>query len=267
MLVAGGGGLTLLLQDSPHRSARDSVPLYAAAGDVVAVPGRPVRLCSPLPQPAMYPAPAPSYCDYGVDVEGVDLDALEDRRTDNGVVSGRAQLTGTFVEGTLHVTDQRSPAPGGGADFFVTPPCPAPDGGWPRVRADAVGLVQYKKRHPDAVLGIDVMPVSQDQAVAFVLVVGDTQAAYADLRPRYGDALCIATSRYTRAEFRAAYGDPALTPGVERQIWSKSGYQVLIEGELGVQVQATYETPQLKAAVAKHPAGLVHVEAFLKPVD
>src|SRR5689334_12221051 len=67
-----------------------------ASGRVVSVPGRRVRFCAPVPVAAIGYAPgqepAPSYCPKGVDVTGVDLSALSNRREKDGAVEGAATL-------------------------------------------------------------------------------------------------------------------------------------------------------------------------------
>jgi hypothetical protein len=108
------------------------------AGEVRAVPGRPVRMCAPVPVPATAVGyapgrePAPGYCAEGVTLIGADLDALTARTVRAGVVSGWAEVEGRYAAGV--VTVDRVGPPSAATDRVPPPPpqpdCPAPAGGW-----------------------------------------------------------------------------------------------------------------------------------------
>ena len=256
---------------TPSPTAPDG-PLYGATGRVVSVPGKPVRFCAPVPTRDVRSTspPPPAYCDLGVDVVGVDLDTLTERREVDGAVEGRAQLTGTFTDATLHVTDQNLAAVADHPIGYDTPPCPAPAGGWPKgaenenLNTDA--LQAYQAAHTDEVPMVALLRPSVDQVLAYLITAGDVAAAQTALRPTYGARLCVAKSLYTVAQVHAAQEDPGLRGGPGTQIYAFGGTGLGRGEQVTVDVSATYETPAITAAVARHPEGLVRLDLFLNPV-
>lgn len=255
------------LSPSPSPSSTAGA-LYGASGRVVSVPGKPVRFCAATPQPAVLisPPPPPAYCGFGVDVEGVDLDRLDNRREQAGAIEGWAALEGTFDGTVLRVTKQ------GPQDLSVTPtppdtpPCSPPDGGWPEGGdLDTTALTDYQAKHPE-VLMIALLRPSQTQVLAYVLTSGDVDAAERALRPTYGERLCVHRSRFTKAELDAAIADPALQGGEGTQVFTWGGGGLSRDGELQSTVGATWAEPALLAAQARHPKGLVALDLFLNPV-
>lgn len=258
---------------APSPTASDG-PLYGASGRVVSVPGKPVRICAPTGDlgVAYSHPPPPAYCDLGVDVEGVDLDRLAQRREQDGAVEGQASLTGTWDGTTLRVRSQSAPDKDAGLrEQFTDPPCPAPAGGWPtgpeneNLNTDA--LQAYQAAHPDEVPIVALARPSSHQVVAYLMTAGDVAAAEAALRPTYATRLCVAKSRFTPAEVKAAQDDPGLRGGPGSQIYAFGGFGIGVDGQVTADVSATYETPAIAAAVARHPKGLVRLELFLKPVS
>ena len=136
-------------------------------GGVVALPGRPVRLCSGGgPQTGVDvafrgPIPTPAYCPVGITLVGADLDRLGARQERDGAVWGTAEVTGVYRDRTITVTGQRVPPV---TDLEQQKPltdefpadCHPPAGGWPqREVQDMPGIDradQYVAAHPD-VLG------------------------------------------------------------------------------------------------------------------
>lgn len=268
----GGEPADSLAQASPSGAAEGQ--LYEGIGRVVAVPGRPVRFCAPVPTTLVLiiPRPAPAYCDFGVDVVGVDLDALSQRREAEGAVEGQARLTGTLEDGVLHVLTQGAPTSlaDGTLPTYGFVPCPAPAGGWPRgakgENLDAAALQAYQAQHPAEVSEVAMLRPSQDQVVAYLLTSGDVSAAQDALHPTYGARLCVGVSRYTPAQVAAAQTDPAFKGGAATQVYAFGGTGLGPDAQVTVEVSATLLTPELEAAVAKHPKGLVRLDLFLKPV-
>ena len=271
VLTACGSTSTRLAAPTPTPTV-PAGPLCGATGRVVSVPGRPVRFCAPVPTAAVGSTapPPPAYCDLGVGVVGVDLDALTDRREDHGAIEGRAQLTGTFSDATLHVTDQKQAAVGDHPQGYDAPPCPAPAGGWPsgaeteNLNTDA--LQAYQAAHADEVPMVALLRPSAHQVLAYLMTAGDVAAAQTALRPTYGARLCVARSLYTVAQVHAAQEDPGLRGGPGTQIYAFGGTGLGGDGQVTVDVSATYETPAIAAAVARHPKGLVRLDLFLNPV-
>jgi hypothetical protein len=275
IVVAGLGGAARpdrLVQGADPTPAPSGPPLFGASGRVVSVPGRPVRFCAnaPMALALVIPTPPPAYCDFGVDVVGVDLEALAGRREAQGAVEGMASLTGTLKDSVLTVVTQGPPA----VDTLASrlpdnPPCPAPTGGWPRgandANLDVTSLQAYASSHPDTVVELALLRPASDQVVAYLLVTGDPGPAVDALRPTYGQQLCVFPSRYTKAQAQAAQADPAFNGGAARQVYT-TGQGLAPDGQLQVTVGATLETPELRAAVARHPAGLVRLDLFLNRV-
>ncbi|MEN3362231.1 MAG: hypothetical protein V7637_6213, partial [Mycobacteriales bacterium] len=182
------------------------------SGQVIALPGRPVRFCAPVPV-AMpgYAAghePLPAYCDAGVNLVGADLARLDGRAEKAGIVTGRAWVEGTYRAGTLTVTRQGAWRPSGEPPrtFPDRPPCAAPAGGWAAGELDRDGLTRiqaYLTAHPDrygelVITYPDGPPAGPTDApgyaktqVALVGTTGDPTAAYRELRALFPGNLCV----------------------------------------------------------------------------
>jgi hypothetical protein len=139
-----------------------------------------------------------------VRVTGADFDALSHRREDDGAVEGYTRLTGIWSADQLR-TERQTP-PGNGhrrSPRWVTPPCAAPVGGWPRL----TGGHDDKNLHYDpgdlidsgAAVAMTTFRPSEDQAV-LVIAATDRDAVEARLRPQLGQRLCVVASRWTKAE-------------------------------------------------------------------
>jgi hypothetical protein len=220
---AGGAALT---PPRPAPALRDEIPVrdgdhVGAYGQVVAVPGRPVRFCAPTMTLDTGPGGdrPPAYCDVGVTLLGMKLDQLTQRREQAGVVSGEGWVEGTFRAGTLTVTRQGTPPPGAVAepDSSVPerPPCPEPPGGWAPGKADDNGvnaLSHYLEAHPDRYGDIamtypgDSPPPSTDPVdrgsnetqVVLVSTVLEPAAAERELRAIFPGNLCVIRIAHNR---------------------------------------------------------------------
>ena len=262
-----------------------------ATGSVVAVPGRPVRFCAPVVRALIGYAPgqepAPEYCELGVDAEGVDLAQLRDRREKDGAVEGGATLTGTYRDGTLIVEQQEVPPPPSPAEESrEEPPCPAPDGGWPRdpsilrgpgyepegdanMMAEQPAMDRYRAAHPGDVLTIALLRPFPDSVLMGVSAVDEQAAARAEeaLRPTYGERLCIVVSRFTRAQVTAAR--QAIPVGGEEgtRLGALAGGGEGVGGDLQVEVEfdVVMVTEELQRRASGHPAGLVVLRPWLVP--
>jgi hypothetical protein len=269
--VVSGGGASPRARLLPGDGATSASQLYGATGRVVSVPGRPVRFCAPVGSDLVLriPTPPPAYCDFGVDVVGVDLARLTARREAQGAIEGEAALTGTLANGVLHVVRQSEALPPEGPRTYDTPPCPEPAGGWPTGATDAnldlTAMQTYASAHPDQVVEVAFLRPSSRQVLAYVLTTGDVQQAENALRPSYGKSLCVFSSRFTKAQQLAARADPAFAGGPRTQVYG-SGDGLGRDGQIESYVSATILTPELEAAVARHPKGLVRLDLFLNPV-
>lgn len=275
-------GATLYAVSSPGtRTAPDRLGVdpttastgdYGASGRVVSVPGKHVRFCAPVPQLAVLiiPKPPPDYCDFGVDVDGVDLSRLQKRYEKAGAIEGYASLEGQLHDGLLTVDRQQQPNTGAGTPPVPdTPPCAAPTGGWRRsgdANPDPQALQSYQETHPGAILDFEVSRPTPAQAVLVALTPADPSEVRAALLHSYGqDEICVATSTYSPTEIQSATQDPALQVGLDKQVYG-TGRGFSRQGQVQYNAQAVLLTPELEAAVARHPRGLVEVTAWLHPV-
>jgi hypothetical protein len=304
VVAVAGAGVAVTAGDRPDRlsvaPAGTTSPVVtdgtrvATTGRVVQVPGRAVRFCAPVPTADVgwLPGhqPAPQHCDVGVDVEGVDLAALHDRRERDGAVEGWARLAGSYRDGTLTVEDQRPPevqdaaAPAPSPDV---PPCDPPTGGWPRdpallrgpgsegegdvnLQAQQSALERHRAGHPDLYVMVALLRPHPD-AVLLGVAAASPQARDAverALRPAYGEQLCVVVSDVTREQVEAARTEFDLDAGE----WSRLGiYGGSGEGlREGMQVEVGYEvvrvTEELQRRADRHPPGLLVLRPWLVPV-
>lgn len=273
VLVAVRSGSVAGSAGRPVPAADRAAPLQdgnrvVASGVVVSVPGRPVRLCSPVAVAAIGSTgagPPPAYCDYGVDVTGVDLGALQDRREVGGAVDGSAELHGVLRARVLVVDRQGPPTYPAQSPPAISPPCAQPVGGWARDGdPDSQPASDYQVAHPGAVVTLALSRPTPGAALVLVLTAGDPEPVRAALSATYRpDQLCVAMSRFSRSEIDSAQRDPTLditaATGVDQH-----GESVGADGQPVVVVHATLLTPELAAAVARHPAGLHVIDAWLQ---
>jgi hypothetical protein len=191
-------------------------------GQVVALPGRPVRLCSgQFPQPDVAyprPAPVPAYCVFGLTLVGADLDRLADRQERGGAVWGLAEVTGVYRDRTVTVTAQDAP-PTAAARLRPDAPdlpadCPAPATGWPRREVQALpGIDQagrYVATHPDVLGSLSIgypEPTRSGAIGTQVLLIGttgDVAEATRQVRRWYAGSLCVRSVPHSRAQMLAA---------------------------------------------------------------
>lgn len=263
-----------------------------ATGSVVSVPDRPVRLCAPVAQIGIGYAPGqeppPRYCELGVDVEGVDLSALADRREKAGAVEGVATLTGTYRDGTLVVEQQDPPAePARAEQEPDVPPCEAPDGGWPRdagllrgpghepegdvnMMAEQPAMDAYRAEHPDDVVTIALLRPFPDSVLMGVSAVDAAAAERAEqaLRPAYGERLCVVVSRFTRAQVTAAQAEIPIgdEEGTRLGVMGGAGEGVSDDLQVEVGYDVVMVTEELQRRADRHPPGLIALRPWLIPV-
>jgi hypothetical protein len=237
-VVAGVVGVAVARGSAGARSAAASRPLPSGTagalappdavvhdgdrvrgqGLVVALPGRPVRLCSGATPQVVPPTRTPAYCAIGLTLVGADLGRLADRQERDGAAWGVAEVTGVYRARTVTVTAQDAPpaadpglkpfAPGLPAD------CPAPAGGWPRREVQALPGIdqanQYVGAHPDVLGSLSITypyPTRSGAIGAQVLLIGttgDIAEATRQVRRWYAGSLCVRTVPHSRAEMLAA---------------------------------------------------------------
>lgn len=264
-----------------------------ATGSVVAVPGRAVRFCAPVARADVGYAPgqepAPTYCEFGVDAEGVDLSALVDRREKEGAVEGRATLTGTYRNGMLVVEQQDQPGlTTPGQEEQAPVPCTAPEGGWPRdasllrgpgyepegdsnMMAQQPAMDRYRAAHPSDIVTLALLRPFPDSVLMGVSAVGGAAAARAveALRPAYGERLCVVVSRFTRAQVTAAQEEVRVGSDDARRLGVTGGAGEGVSDDL--QVEVGYDVVMINAELQrrsqKHPPGLLVLRPWLVPAS
>lgn len=261
-------------------------------GFVVSVPDRPVRFCAPVARELIGYAPGqeppPRYCELGVDVEGVDLADLADRREKAGAVEGVATLTGTYRDGTLVVEQQDRPAePARVEQQPASPPCEAPEGGWPRdpgllrgpgyepegdvnLMAEQPAMDAYRAEHPSDVVTIALLRPFADSVLMGVSAVDEAAAARAEraLRPAYGKRLCVVVSRFTRTQVTAAQAEIPIGDAEDMRLAVMGGAGEGVSDDLQVEVgyDVVMVTEELQRRADRHPPGLIALRPWLVPV-
>ena len=141
-----------------------------------------------------------------VRVAGADFGAVAARFEKDGSVEGWAAVTGTWSGEQLRVERQDAPVSEPAVHArWVTPPCPAPDGGWPATeRRGDIGL-SYDLgdlTSTGAATAVTLFHPSKNQAV-LVVAAADLAAVEAQLRPQLGTSLCVVPSRWTQDQLDA----------------------------------------------------------------
>jgi len=194
-------------------------------GEVVALPGRPVRLCSGSEaQVGVGVAPGgstpiPAYCPVGITLVGADLARLGARQERDGAVWGTAEVTGVYRDRTVMVTGQRVPLV---IDLEQRKPltdefpadCRPPAGGWPRGEVQALPGIdranRYVAAHPDVLGSLSIAYPQRIRAGAIgtqVLLIGttgDLAEASGQIRRWYMGSLCVRSVPHSRAQMLAA---------------------------------------------------------------
>jgi hypothetical protein len=299
--VAAGGIVLVQADDDPDQlrvQQRDLASVVVrdgtrvtGVGSVVAVPGRAVRFCAPVARDSIGYAPghepAPEYCPLGVDVEGADMAALQDRREKHGAVEGYATLTGTYRDGTLVVEQQEPPTAATGGAAAGSSPCPAPEGGWPRdpglllgpgsepegdvnMMAEQPAMDRYLAAHPADVVTRALLRPFADSVLMGVSAVDEEAAARAEqaLRPAYGKRLCVVVSRFTREQVTAAQQEIRIgsDEGTRLGVMGGAGEGVSDDAQVEVGYDVVMVTDELEARSQKHPQGLLVLRPWLLPV-
>jgi hypothetical protein len=266
---------TLLVRDGDR---------VAGTGQVLALPGRPVRFCAPVPvaQPGYVDVRAPLYCDTGVNLVGANLSRLAERFAKNGAVWGRAWIEGSYRSGTLTVTAQGAPrrsTDGMPVTFPDQPPCPAPEGGWAPGQLDGDrtnALVGYLNAHPSQFGELVVTypdgrpsgatngPDYDKTQVALVGTTADPGAIARSLRKVYSGNLCVTRVPRSRLQVNAVQGRVPMPSRGQMQIYSVGTdyYGGLVTVQLVIMDQQRYEA----LTAADRGTGIVAAQPWLTRV-
>ena len=253
-------------------------------GQVVALPGRPVRLCTGLvPQVGVGdPAQVPAYCPLGTTLVGADLDRLADREERGGAVWGRAEVTGVYRDRTVTVTGQRvRTITDVERDKPLAPDLPAdcrpPAGGWPRHEVQGMpGIDQvsrYVAAHPDVLGSLSIAypePTRSGAIGTQVLLVGttgDVAEATRQIRRWYAGSLCVRSVPHSRAQLLAARAvlDPAMTDSARQVRYGLvSVGETSVGGDPRIAMTVLVYDQQAHSLRASAGADLVDVEPQLR---
>jgi hypothetical protein len=253
-------------------------------GQVVALPGRPVRLCTGLvPQVGVDgPEPVPAYCPLGITLIGADLDRLAGRQERDGAVWGHAEVTGIYRDRTVTVAGQRlRTITDVQRDKPLAPDLPAdcrpPAGGWPRREVQAMpGIDQvgrYVAAHPEVLGSVSIgypEPTRSGAIGTQVLLVGttgDVAEATRQIRRWYAGSLCVRSVPHSRAQLLAARAvlDPAMTDSARQVRYGLvSVGETSVGGDPRVAMTVLVHDERVHGLRTSAGADLVDVEPLLR---
>jgi hypothetical protein len=197
-----------------------------------------------------------------VRVAGADFDELAGRFDDEGAVEGSATLTGIWSADQLQAQRQASPSPRDAPwPRWVTPPCPAPAGGWSRHG----GNLRFDMNDLPGIGGVVTVTVFRPGPDCEVLVVAaaDPDAAEVWLRPQFGARLCVVASKWTTAELDAVRAQLH----ARHRAWNllQLGPSTGEDGQACIAAKLTRVSPEIALWAARLPAGIVSVDPWLRP--
>jgi hypothetical protein len=220
----------------------------------------------------------------GPDLVGWDWAAVDGEESANGTTWGDFHVVGTYVGGTLTLTEvPDAPQPPDRDEPDFTSPCPEPEGGWrvvdPALATDAAfdavhayvnGLPDHggtwhdQSINPAYADGVDAddegLLNDPTQMVLNVRFTGDLEQHEADLRERWGGPLCVSKAEHTEAELRRIQDELQDTPGL---LGSGSGS---IDNRVNLDV--IFDDGSLQAELdERFGRGAVVVTSALQPVD
>lgn len=244
--------------------------LVRGIGGILAVPGKPVRFCAPRVVAAVGSTGgrAPREC-LGVRVTGVNLTKLASRQVDHGVITGEAELTGSYRHGAIAVTSQQAttgPLPGIFDDHV---PCPAPPSGWARSQPPSGAATRYKNQHPDSVTEIAYLHPGRQYSVMYVLTTGDPAPVRAALTPIYGPNLCVQHSRYSQAQIHYARQAAISTMSNHPSLYTSDlagGVGLAADEQVSVDLSLPILDTRTARLIDSCAPGLLHVDLWLHPI-
>lgn len=224
--------------------------------DWIAVLGRPGR-----PECLIRPVSG-----FAVRVTDADFGAVTRRLEKDGAVEGWATVTGTWSGGRLRVERRAPPGsrPSARTRRWVTPPCPSPEGGWPAGDRNSPELSRDLDdlSGTGAAVAVTWFRPGENQAV-LVVAAADPEAVEARLRPRFGGALCVVSSRWTKAELEAVAGQ--LHQRMREWNLCTLGRTSTGDGQACMRARLVRVLPQIAAWAAPLPVGIIAFEPWLLP--
>jgi hypothetical protein len=244
--------------------------LVVRDGDLVSASGRLVRneagdwFEPPLPVAAVGGGPRKirPVSALAVRVVGADFDELAGRFEDSGALEGGVMLTGIWSAGQLQVQRQAAARPEAvRLPRWVTPPCPAPAGGWPRLGNRNLRFDFADLQDTGVAVTVTVFRPGPDQEVV-VVAAADPDAVEGRLRPQLGKRLCIVASRWTAAELGAVRGHLH----AHHRAWKlvRLSQSTGEDGQAFIAAKLTMVSPEIALWAASLPAGLVSLDPWLR---
>jgi hypothetical protein len=250
----------------------DFAALIVRDGDRVTASGRLVRnetgdwFEPPLPVPLIggVPRRVRPVWRGAVRVAGANFEELTNRFEDDGAIEGFATLTGTWSAGQL--TTQRQAIPEheqGRWPRGVTPPYPAPAGGWPHLvwgrGDDNLHFDLGDLRETGAAVAVTVFRPSKDQAV-LVVAAADSAAVEAQLRPQLGELLCVVASKWTQTQLEAV----RTHLHAQHDAWNL--YQLGVwngeDGQARIEAKPTRVLSEIASWASTLPAGILFLDPW-----
>jgi hypothetical protein len=202
-------------------------------------------------------------------VVGANFDQLSDRYERDGAVDGFATLIGIWSASQLRVERQTLPdrlhtKP----PRWVTPPCPAPEGGWPHVMwGHGDQNLDYDLgdlQDTGAAVAVTTFRPSEDQAV-LVVAAADPAAVEAQLRPQLGQLLCVVPSKWSRAELDVVRAH-LHAHHEEWDLYQWGAESSTEDGQARITASLTRMLAEIAAWGATLPPGILALEAWLTRV-
>lgn len=199
-----------------------------------------------------------------VRVTGADFGTVAARFEKDGLVEGWASVTGTWSAEQLRIERQDAPVPAPATRArWVTPPCPAPDGGWPATTLRGDIELSYDLgdlADTGAATALTLFHPGQNQAV-LVVAAADLAAVEARLRPQLGASLCVVPSRWTQDQLENVrkYLDQHSRQWDLLQLGPQHGE----DGQPHIAARLVRVLPEIAAWAASLPSGIVVLEPWL----
>lgn len=256
----------------------DFASLAVRQGDRVTASGRLVRNETgdwfeppmPVALPVGVPRSVRAAWRGAVRIAGANFDELSDRFEREGAVEGFAALTGIWSANQLRVERQALPQrrhPEG--PRWQTPPCPAPEGGWPHLTwGHSDKNLDYELgdlEQSGAAVARTLFRPSEDQAV-LVVAATDLDAVEAQLRPQLGPLLCVVPSKWTRAELHAVR-DHLHEHHEEWDLYEWGFGSTTDDGQAQITARLTRMLPEIAAWADMLPSGILDLKPWLTRVQ
>jgi hypothetical protein len=204
-----------------------------------------------------------------VRIVGADFDGLSSRFEREGAVEGYSTLTGIWTAGLLRV-DHQAPPQGwqyGERPRWQVPPCPPPEGGWPRPTwGSADKILDYdlgNLRETGVAVAVTSFRPSEDLAV-LVVAASDPDVVEAQLRPQLGPLLCVIRSKWTRDELEAVRAHLKAHHG-DWYVY-RWGYTTASDGQGQISAHLTRMLPEVSDWAGALPSGILKLQPWLTRV-